>query len=160
MKKKLLISLFCILSFYLSNGQSVKKMPDQLSELNGLWVMKVKGGTLYESWQKTDETTMTGSGFKVTENNDTLITENILLTVRGNNILYIPTVVDQNADKPVEFTLVKEKKNIFVFENKSHDFPQQIIYQFESTDKLQVVIEGKTNEGFKSIPFSFTRKVN
>lgn len=142
------------------NGQSEIKLPVALFDLKGVWCMNVKGGTLCEIWQQTDSASLEGKGLKVNEKNDTLITENILITVKGNDILYIPTVVDQNEGKPVEFKLVKTKKGIFIFENKEHDFPQQIIYHFKDNDMLEVIIEGKTEEGFKSIPFNFTRKVN
>ncbi|MFI5219839.1 MAG: DUF6265 family protein [Bacteroidia bacterium] len=158
MKKNNLAVMLILISTLCSFAQAEIKIPAELFSLSGTWFMDVKGGTLYETWQQTDSSSLSGSGFKVDEKGDTSVTESILLTVKENKVVYVPSVTDQNEGKPVSFALVKSKKKIFVFENKAHDFPQTIIYDLSQPGKLNVIIEGKTNEGFRSIPFNFTRK--
>lgn len=160
MKKNNLAVMLVLISTSFCFAQTGIKIPAELLNLTGTWFMNVKGGTLFETWRQTDSLSLWGSGFKVDEKGDTSFTESILITVKENKVTYIPSVSDQNEGKPVEFLMVNSKKKIFVFENKAHDFPQSIIYDMSETGKLNVVIEGKTKDGFQSIPFNFTRKGN
>jgi len=158
MKNRIVQILIICLGNACCYAQPEIKFPETLFKLPGIWYMNVKNGTLYETWNQINETTFSGQGFKVNENGDTIITEHIRVIIKGSDVFYVPAVTDQNEGKAVEFRLVKQKKDILVFENKTHDFPQQIIYHFKDSTHLDVVIEGKTSEGFRSVPFSFTRK--
>lgn len=159
MKKNNLATMLILISTSYCFAQKEIKIPAELFSLSGTWFMDVKGGTLYETWQQTGSASLSGSGFKVDTKGDTSVTESILLTVKDNKVAYIPSVTDQNDGKPVEFLLVKSKNKMFVFENKTHNFPQTIVYDLSHAGKLNVVIEGKTSEGFRSVPFNFIRKL-
>jgi hypothetical protein len=58
---------------------------------------------------------------------------------------------------PATFAVLKQSATEVVFENPDHDFPQRVIYRFESPDKLRASIEGVRNGTTRSIPYPMTR---
>jgi len=96
--------------------------------LIGKWVLETKKGFVYEEWEKVSDTLFKGKSYNLS---DDIITplESIELVKIDNDYFYIPTVINQNEGKPIKFRLVSSDKDIFVFENLEHDFPQRIIYQ-------------------------------
>jgi hypothetical protein len=48
-------------------------------------------------------------------------------------------------------------KDKVVFENKTHDFPQKITYQFTSDDVMLATIEGTMNGKTEKIDFKYSR---
>ena len=127
----------------------------QLQQLSGTWTMKTKKGEINEVWDVESKTLMTGASFLVTK--DTLIMERIRLEKQGSDIFYIPTVEDQNNKQPVNFRLVSSTNRKFTFENKTHDFPQRIIYRFVSNDSLIARIEGISRGKFKFSEYYYSR---
>ena len=123
------------------------------------WVLgkwQVNKSTSFEEWTKVDNHLYRGKGYKVRKN-DTLITETIEIVQRGKTIFYIPAVSDQNDGQPVEFKLVSKKSKELVFENKTHDFPQRIIYMKTSTDVIDAKIEGIKQGFFSDVKFKLKR---
>jgi hypothetical protein len=55
---------------------------------------------------------------------------------------YSVNVRNQNLNDIVDFKLVSSTNRTFVFENKKHDFPQSITYQYKAPDTLIAWIEG------------------
>jgi hypothetical protein len=88
---------------------------------------------------------------------DTIPEETVELKLSNGKITFTPTVRNQNQDRPVEFTLISIEGTKFTFENKGHDFPQQIIYHIMDS-QLHVIINGNTKDGFREIPFEFGLK--
>lgn len=127
----------------------------QLHKLSGIWVMKTEKGTINEMWDIEDNNRMTGASFFVTK--DTMIMERMELKREGNDIFYIPTVEGQNNNKPVSFKLLKFTNNTFTFENKSHDFPQRIIYRFVNNDSIVARIEGEVKGKKKFQDYFYSR---
>lgn len=117
--------------------------------------MEQKTGYLIEEWLPVSDNMLVSKSYTVKEM-DTVLKETVRLDFKDGDIYYSPIVLNQNDGKEVRFKLINIDNSKFVFENKEHDFPQQIIYQF-SKNKLNVVINGNTSKGYREIPFSFTR---
>ena len=86
-----------------------------------------------ETWVQKDSNSLTGKGIKVVDTDTTLL-ESIEIKVDQGHTWYIPTVPDQNNATAIPFKLVSAGDHHFVFENPQHDFPQRIIYSFQTGD--------------------------
>lgn len=113
-----------------------------LHGLTGLWKMDGKRGAIYEEWQVSGDNQLTGRRYKI-NNNDTMVLENVVISLQGNAIFYTPVVRDQNNQQPVPFKLISYNNNKYVFENKEHDYPQRVIYELTSANDLRARIEGR-----------------
>ena len=127
-----------------------------LHGLTGLWKMDGKRGTVYEEWQVSGDNQLTGRSYKI-KNNDTMVLENVVISLQGNAIFYTPVVRDQNNQQPVPFKLISYNNNRYVFENKEHDYPQRVIYELASANDLKARIEGSKNGKEMGSDFIYTR---
>ena len=131
--------------------------PSKLSEMNwllGKW--QINESNNFEAWEKVDASLYRGKGYQVRKN-DTLITETINIVQKENEVFYIPSVVDQNDGKPVEFKLVSKNSGTLIFENKDHDFPQRIIYVKAGNDHINAWIEGQKEGQLSKVEFKLER---
>lgn len=127
-----------------------------LHGLTGLWKMDGKRGAIYEEWQVSGDNQLTGRSYKI-NNNDTMVLENVVISLQNNAIFYTPVVRDQNNQQPVPFKLISYNNNKYVFENKEHDYPQRVIYQLVSTNDLRARIEGTKNGKESGSDFNYMR---
>ena len=127
-----------------------------LHGLSGLWKMDSKRGTIYEEWQVRSDSHLSGRSYKL-NNNDTMVLENVIITLKGNDIVYTPVVHDQNNQQPVPFKLISCSGNRYVFENKGHDYPQRVIYELVSMNDLRARIEGNKNGKDMGSDFNYIR---
>jgi hypothetical protein len=126
------------------------------SWLLGEWRNAMKRGFMYESWERTNDSTYTGGSYVVIQG-DTVSSEVIDLAAKDGRLYYIPTVKNQNAGQPVVFTEKQVSKDLLVFENTEHDFPQRITYRKITIDSLVAEISGVENGKQKSIQFPMAR---
>ncbi len=108
----------------------------------GNWEQKLPEGTVTESWTKENDSTFLGKSYFI-KDKDTLHLENIVLTQKNGQLLYIPTVNGQNNDEPVTFTMLAETENNFSFSNTTHDYPQTISYKKINDTNLVATLSGK-----------------
>lgn len=127
-----------------------------LHGLIGSWKMDSQRGTIYEEWQVKGDSQLSGRSYKI-KNNDTLVLENIIISLQGDAIFYTPVVQNQNNQQPVPFRLISCNNNKYVFENKEHDFPQRVIYHFVSANDLRARIEGSKNGKEMGSDFIYSR---
>lgn len=73
----------------------------------------------------------------------TIPQETVLLKLSNGSNTFTLTLPHQIEGKPVIITLIAIRNKSFVFENRVHDFPQQIIYT-PKNKTLKVVIKGNT----------------
>lgn len=106
--------------------------------LIGKWEAQTKEGKFFEYWSKTDCVLEAKGGELVKK--DTVFKEYLTLTKIKDYWCYIPVVGKQ---QPIAFALKEWKNRIFIFENKEHDFPQQIIYEYIDKDHFNARVEGK-----------------
>jgi len=130
---------------------------DRLCTMHG-WEMKMKNGVLLEQWTKVNDSLLTSTSYRI-RGRDTVIQEKVELKYAYGSITYSPTLIDQNEGQAVTFTLIKIENSgrTYTFENKQHDFPQQIVYML-GDKTLRVVIKGQSNGQNKEIPFDFVMR--
>jgi hypothetical protein len=112
--------------------------------LIGSWIQSSSAGDFIETWEIQNDSVFSGHGFQVVRG-DTLFSERMILVSRSNGYFYIPVVSDQNNGLPVTFNLISMDGKTYIFENKDHDFPQQIIYEDVAPDSLRASIKGIAN---------------
>jgi hypothetical protein len=157
MPGKIIVILFFVSSVFAAKAQSYSdKDFKPLYSLQGLWKMETGRGPIYEEWNKKDDKKLAGRSYRI-NNSDTIVMEKIELYISGNEIVYSPTVSDQNNQQPVTFKLISNADGRFVFENKAHDFPQRIIYNLVSNDAVHARIEGVRNGQERGSDFKYSR---
>lgn len=123
------------------------------SGIIGEWLMD--DHPVIEKWEKDGDlyrsTVFTISG------NDTVISEQVKIIEIKDEIYYEATVRGQNQGKPVLFKLITSTAEKLIFENKTHDFPQQIIYKLDGKDKLLATIQGNENGKLKVFKFKYSK---
>ncbi len=124
----------------------------------GNWEMKTSRGITIESWSYKNDSTYMGNSFKIKSTGDSVLQESMELVKKADFIFLISRIVDQNNNQPISFKLTEFNSNYFVFENKSHDFPQKISYNFSIKDSLIATIEGPLNGALKRINYNYTKK--
>lgn len=154
MKTKLLYINFLLFIFCsLSNAQenSTQVEINDFDFLIGTWEADFGKFKYYEEWEKGNDK-LTGTGYRIKEDKRLDGEKLILMNIHGY-ISYIATVGKQ---QPVLFALVKNSDNNYVFENKEHDFPQRIIYQFINKDSVKVFVEGEMKGEFVKDEYNMT----
>ncbi len=124
--------------------------------LIGTWENKTPKGSIYETWNKTNDKEFSGRSYIVKEK-DTIVFENIRLVQEQGGLFYIPIVKNQNGGLPVRFATKIVSETKLVFENPQHDFPQIISYTKISVDSLLAEISGTKNGKERRQTFSMKR---
>jgi hypothetical protein len=112
--------------------------------LLGKWEGNTTHGKFFEKWKK-GKKGLDGSGGEIVRG-DTIFKETLILMKRKSKWIYIAEVT--SADKkqaPIEFPLVQMPNHRYKFENKKHDFPQAIIYEYYNSDHFKARVEGSIN---------------
>ena len=129
-----------------------------LHGLTGNWKMITKKGFLMEHWYINNDSTMHNKSYRV-HGTDTIPQETVQLSLRNGSITYTSSVADQNNQQPVTFTLTKMENGKYIFENRAHDFPQQISYQLADKNTLNAGISGNIKFKHREILFNFKREL-
>jgi hypothetical protein len=125
--------------------------------LIGTWENNMEQGRLSETWEKANDSTLNGKSFFI-KDKDTLNNETVMLTQKGNDLFYIPTVKGQNNNEPVVFKLTSGNAKQLVFENPHHDFPKKITYTQITKDSLVAEVSGMDNGKQASESYPMKRK--
>ena len=144
MKILLAAILISITNIYAQDDSIIMLFP-------GLWKMEIENAEIYEEWQLVNKNELIGTSYSL-ENGIKIINENLWIKKFMDKWAYI--AVTANEDITL-FALVEHSPKKLIFENKEHDFPQRIIYEFHKDGKLTAAIEGNVNGGLKRKEFSF-----
>jgi hypothetical protein len=125
--------------------------------LVGTWENQTKDGTLTEAWEKMNDSTFKGQSYFVS-GTDTSFSESISLVQRNGELLYIPSVKDQNDGMGISFRLITMNEKDLIFENAGHNYPQRISYHHVSNDSMTAKISGNKGGELKSELFPMKRK--
>src|SRR5690606_2316466 len=110
-----------------------------------------------ETWSKENDSAFTAFSFtQIGE--ETIFAETMVLEQKSGRVLLTVATANEKGSPPVPFRLVSSEENEFIFENKSHDFPERIIYTNPTKDSLHAWIEGTINGERKKVDFLFSRK--
>ena len=117
----------------------------------GKWKMETNKAEIFEEWTSSSETELIGKSFSIEAGNE-FVNEKLYLKKFGEQWAYVAVPEKQNITL---FALVDYTPKKFIFENKEHDFPQRIIYEFHKDGKMTASIEGDVNGEMKRKEFSF-----
>lgn len=135
--------------------QTVVKELEPLQFLTGSWSFATPKGKLAEAWKYNSESSFSGKSYKINQAGDSTLLETVLLSSEQSGVYYI--VKAPGNDSPVRFKLASSQNNIFIFENKEHDFPQRVVYQKKSDTELLAWIEGLINGKLEKQEFPYRR---
>jgi hypothetical protein len=107
----------------------------------GKWKLNTENAELYEEWKFINNTELSGKSYGI-ENGKQIIVEELCIKKIGNQWAYISVPKEQTITL---FALTGFSGDMFIFENKEHDFPQRIIYEFYPDGKLIAAIEGNSD---------------
>ncbi len=136
-------------------NSDAKKL-DKLNWLKGKWTAKVQGNDVVETWRKDSDSLWVGESAFIKEGK-TLFTEVMAIRVKEGKMQFVSAVSDQNEAEEVSFEEISWTDNKIVFENKEHDFPQQITYELKDNDHMAAFISGDLNGSPQRIDFKFTK---
>lgn len=154
MKKMLLLIL--LFTAVQSFAQHTLKDFEGLYGLKGTWESSRKHGMLTEQWVIINDSSMHGYSY-IKNGKDSIPEEKVELVLRAGKISFIADAAGQNAGKPVPFSLYKTAGGKYFFENRSHDFPQQITYELKDSNTLHASIYGPMNGKDITVDFHFKR---
>lgn len=144
MKILMVAILVSIINLYAQDDSIIKLFP-------GKWKMDIENAEIYEEWQLVNENELIGTNYSL-ENGIKIINENLWIKKFADQWAYIAVTFNENITL---FALIEHSPKKIIFENKEHDFPQRISYEFHKGGKLTAAIEGSVNGGLKRKEFSF-----
>lgn len=128
--------------------------------LEGTWSMKMKRGTIIETWQKVNDSSLVGSSKMSALSGDERVLENLELVYTSGIYYYVSAVNGQNNNQPVRFRITSYSEGGFVAENPEHDFPKRITYQLINKDSVHAFIDGGPQQPEKKSDFYYSRTKN
>lgn len=143
--------LLIVMIGFSASAQQIKTVQWML----GTWKISTPQGTIVEIWQPKNDSTLQGRSFFVKNNTDTIPQESIEMAYRNGDWYYSPTVLNQNAGKPISFKVIFMRGTEFISENPEHDFPQRIAYR-RFKQNMFASIEGKRNGKFGKQNFDYS----
>lgn len=148
-------AFFLFVSYNISSAQEgINKnlSINDFSLLLGKWETDFGKFKYYEEW-KTGNEKFFGEGYRIKNGERSGNEQFILINIHGY-ISYIATVGKQ---QPILFALVEVSNNKYVFENKEHDFPQRLIYNFINENSIKVFVEGEMDGKLEKDEYNLTR---
>lgn len=144
---KISILLLLFFSNILAQDDSITKL------FSGKWKIISDKIEYYEEWELLSANEMVGIGFSI-EEGDTVLSEQLYLKKFADQWAYVAQPVNQTITL---FALSEYSENKFTFENKEHDYPQRIIYEFTADGKLNAATEGIIEGELMRRDFNFIR---
>jgi hypothetical protein len=149
--KRILPCLFILL---VQSPALYSQKTESLKWVVGTWKINTGNGTVCETWELSDDSTLRGKSSFIKQNKDTIPQENLQIAFRNGDWYYISTVVGQNNNQPVSFKIIFQRGTEFISENPAHDFPQRIAYR-RVKQQLFASIEGKNKGKYSKQNFDF-----
>ncbi|MEL6810807.1 MAG: DUF6265 family protein [Bacteroidota bacterium] len=144
------------------SATSEPDIPTYQSELKkldwilGAWSNKAAESSSFERWQMLNDSTYTAFGYTQV-GNDTVFAERLTIYEDHQGLhLKVKGVVSQDTSTVV-FTKIPSAEGILTFENKLHDFPQQITYSNPVRDSIHAWISGTVQGEYRKVDFYFVR---
>ena len=136
-------------------GQSATAKLVTFSGMSGCWERRddAKKLLVSEQWMRPAGTSILGMG-RTVKNGKTTDFEFMRIEERPDGIYFIARPAANIDETP--FKLKSSEKNVMVFENLEHDFPQRVVYSATATT-LTGRIEGTQNGKAMGIDFPMKR---
>ena len=159
--KTLFLFLLIAFSFYAFTKKNNENKMQGFKWLEGSWVMKKKnGGSLMESWQAYNDSTMLGESLNFSITGQSGVLENLKLVYQSGTYYYRSRVNGQNNNEEVAFEITSHSEKGFVAEKPDHDFPQRISYELITKDSIHAFIDGGPSMPGKRSDFYYSRYKN
>jgi Domain of unknown function (DUF6265) len=120
--------------------------------LTGKWKVQSATREQFEEWQMTGDR-LKGEGYIIKEGQKQ-VSETLFLENFDGQWAYIAIPKKQNITL---FALVRVKENSYIFENREHDFPQRLVYNYDGDITLKVAVEGIDADTSKNFELVFTK---
>ncbi|GGH73338.1 hypothetical protein HNQ91_003632 [Filimonas zeae] len=153
MKPVLFITLLTCCCFRITPAQTGIQ---QARWLLGSWQQQAGKRIQTEEWKQLNDSTFAGRSYWL-KGTDTVLLEQTTIVWRNRRLYYIPVVQGQNNEQPVQFTQAGITAGKLIFENKTHDFPQQISYQLINPDSAVAEISGTLKGIYQTRSFPMRR---
>ena len=118
---------------------------DKLEWLEGKWQSEQEGYLIIEDWKRqTNE--LQGQSYYMRDQDSTLQEKAIIKENKDGKLAFYVTVTDQNEGEEIVFEMKSSSENKIAFENKTHDFPKEIVYTRTGdslTAKVSGVVDGE-----------------
>ena len=145
----------CLLLGALTGPAHAQESPlAPMAWLTGCWAEEGAEAGTTEQWMAPAGGTMLGMG-RTVKNGKTVTFE--FMRLRTNEEGKLVFIALPKGQGETTFTLISHVDQRAVFENLAHDFPQRVIYQKLTNDKLAARIEGLRNGALRGIDFPMQR---
>ena len=125
----------------------------QVAWMAGCWESNNGRRLVQENWMQPAGNTAVGTGRTV--RGDSLIDyELMVIRAAGEKLVFEAHPMGQS---PAHFTAVAVSSDSVIFENKAHDFPQQIGYRRNGADSLIAWVAGPSKGTTRKIEFPYAR---
>jgi len=153
--KLILILIFTLLITIVSSAQP--KMVFKKHLFLGTWQTD-SDELIFEEWTYVNDNLYTGKTYYIS-GNDTTFIETLRLCYIDNIFCYCATVQGHNDNKEIVFRLkhIENHGEKLTFENREHDFPQRIVYEFSSNNTMTAAVDGTEEGENKQISFEFRK---
>ncbi|MBL8211263.1 MAG: hypothetical protein JNK87_11155 [Bryobacterales bacterium] len=111
--------------------------------LTGCWEMTTPRGLVEETWTRPSGGTLLMMGRTIRDDR-TIFSEFVRISVEAGKLTYTARI---GTPGMTAFPLLERTPDSLTFENKSHDFPQRIIYRRSATGlfaRVEGEVKGKT----------------
>ncbi|HSB54656.1 MAG TPA: DUF6265 family protein [Gemmatimonadales bacterium] len=125
-----------------------------LAWMAGCWRQLDAGVTVEEVWLAPAGGTMIGLSRSV-EDDSTRSTEHMVIRPAASGGLVYEAA--PSGQEPGAFLAATVTDSLVIFENLTHDFPQQIRYSRLPGDSLLAVVSGTVRERLRTITFRYSR---
>jgi len=157
--KRAFLNLMILCLVGLSINANAQKEPSRtFAFVLGSWEMQTAKGKIIEQWMQDPDQSLSGKSYRINAKGDSLLTESLKIKKIGKDTFYCSTVAGQNEGKETCFKLITTKDETYVFEDKTHDFPQRIVYQNQGKNDLLAWIEGELNGKSRKSEFRYKRR--
>jgi hypothetical protein len=152
----LLTAVATVIYIVACSGHSVAYRIQAAAWFTGSWQHNDGKGITFEHWQRTSDTSLSGTGGYIV-GGDTVFREQLELKQMGSELYYIPVIEVQNNGQPVYFKLTKATPDKLVFEAPAHDWPQKIAYTRVTADSIFAEVSGMQQGKMRLEVFPFSR---
>lgn len=140
-------SIFLALIIFTNCNAQTNEYPTHL--FLGGFSRATANDTTLESWDYVSETEFAGKTVFISAESS-ILAETLRLFFLNGKLNYCATILEQDPENPqgeICFELKSYKDLVFTFENKNHDFPKRIIYNFSKYRTITARIEDD-NKGY------------
>ncbi len=127
-----------------------KEAMTDLHQLVGVWDSKQV--RYFESWEKLSDTLMKGTGYSL-QGEDTAFRKDMYIFYEEEHVILSLKQDDERSFK--SFKLTEAGRHRWVFENKTNEYPNVVVYE-QSGDELETVM--MNSRGNRKIVFNMKRK--